>query len=94
MVLAMSSAGLLAIFLAYFKYGFKLVIYSIIGAGVSVLSSSAYISNPVYAIVFGLASAIAQALFMFINSKLKERFGALDPHAFVFVGQGFLGIFF
>ncbi len=67
----MSSAGLLAVFLGYVSYGFKLVIYSIIGAGVSVLSSSAYISNPVYAIVFGLSSAIAQFLFMFINSRLK-----------------------
>lgn len=70
-VLAMSSAALLSIFLGYLHYGFKLVIYSTVGAGVAVLSSSAYISNPVYAVVFGLSSAIAQILFMFINSKIK-----------------------
>lgn len=71
MVLAMSSAGLLSIFLGYFYDGFKLVIYSVIGAGVSVLSSSAYISNPVYGIVFGLVSALAQYSFLYVNSRIK-----------------------
>jgi len=93
-VLAMSSAGLLGIFLGNFRFGFKTVIYSLIGAGVAVLSSSAYISNPVYGIVFGLWSGIFQFLFLFVNSKLKARFGPYDPHAYVFIGQGFLGIFF
>ena len=62
MVLAMSSAAVLSIFVGYFRFGFKLVIYSIIGAGVAVLSSTAYISNPVYAIVFGLTSALPGSL--------------------------------
>jgi len=67
----MSSAGLLSIFLGYVRYGFKMVTYSVIGAGVATLSSSAYISNPVYAIVFGLSSAIAQIVFLSVNTRLK-----------------------
>lgn len=90
----MSSAGLLAIFLGYAKYGFKAVVYSVLGAGVAILSSSAYISNPVYAIVFGLTSAICQFFFLYVNSRLKVLIGPMDPHAYVFVGQGFLGVFF
>lgn len=70
-VLAMSSAGLLAIFIGSQKYGFRMVSYSILGAGVATLSSTAYISNPVYAIVFGLSSAIAQLVFMGTNSILR-----------------------
>ena len=70
------------------------MIYSVLGAGVAVLSSTAYISNPVYAIVFGLASTIFQYLFMVIHEKLSKKFGPLDPHAYFFIGQGFLGIFY
>ncbi len=91
MVLAMSSAAVLSIFVGYFRFGFKLVIYSIIGAGVAVLSSTAYISNPVYAIVFGLTSALAQLGFMVLHDNFKV---VVDPNAFVFIGQGFLGLFF
>jgi hypothetical protein len=94
MVVAMSSAAILGVVLASFQFGFNMVIYSVIGAGVAVLSASAYISNPVYGIVFGLAAAIFQFVFLFINSFLKVRLGPLDPHAYVFIGQGFLGIFF
>ena len=93
-VLAMSSAALLSIFLGASIYGFEMVIYSILGAGVAILSSTAYISNPVYAIVFGLVSTIFQYLFLIINEKLTTKVGPLDPHAFVFTGQGFLGIFY
>lgn len=71
-----------------------MVVYSVLGAGVAVLSSTAYISNPVYAIVFGLVSTIFQCLFMVIHEKLSMKFGPLDPHAYVFIGQGFLGIFY
>jgi hypothetical protein len=71
----MSSAGLLSIFLGYIRYGYWNIIYSIIGAGVSVLSSTAYISNPVYGIVFGLASAIAQYIFLLIHEKMAEKYG-------------------
>lgn len=71
-----------------------MVLYSVIGAGVAILSASAYISNPVYGIVFGLSSSLFQFLFLFVNTKLKKRIGPLDPHAYVFVGQGFLGIFY
>lgn len=85
---------MLGVFLGYVNFGFKAVVYSVIGAGVSILSASAYISNPVYGIVFGLASAILQFFFLFVNSKLKVKIGPLDPHAYIFVGQGFLGIFF
>lgn len=87
----MSSAALLSIFISGFKYGFRLVINSVIGAGVAILSSSAYISNPVYGIVFGLSSAIAQFIFHLIYNKLSIK---TDPNLFVFVGQGILGIFF
>lgn len=71
-----------------------MVIYSILGAGVAILSSTAYISNPVYAILFGLVSTLFQYLFLKINEKLTKKVGPLDPHAFVFIGQGFLGIFY
>lgn len=90
----MSSAALVGIFLGYTKFGFKSVVYSVLGAGVAILSASAYISNPVYAIVFGIASGLFQFMFIAINSKLKARVGPIDPHAYVFVGQGFLGIFY
>lgn len=93
-VLAMSSAAVLSIFLASFKFGFRLVTLSILGAGVSTLSSTAYISNPVYAIVFGLGSAIAQYIFCSIHDKFQEQIGIMDHNAYVFIGQGFLGIFF
>lgn len=89
----MSSAGLLGIIFGAFRFGFKMFIYSLIGGGVAVLSASAYISNPVYAILFGLAAGLFQFFFLFVHSKLKVRFGPLDPHAYVFIGQGFLGIF-
>jgi hypothetical protein len=91
LVLAMSSAAVLSIFIGYFRYGFKLVIFSVVGAGVSVLSSTAYMSNPVYAIVFGLTSALVQLGFMALHDHFKV---VVDPNAFVFVGQGFLGLFF
>jgi hypothetical protein len=90
----MSSSGLLGILLGYFKFGFKMVIYSILGAGVAVLSSTSYISNPVYAIVFGLVSCISQFLFLTLNDKITAKCGPYDPHSFVFVGQGFIGIFY
>ncbi len=93
-VLAMSSAGLLSIFVGASVYGFEIVIYSILGAGVAILSSSAYISNPIYSIVFGLVSTAFQYLFLIINEKLTTKVGPLDPHAFVFIGHGFLGIFY
>jgi hypothetical protein len=93
-VLAMSSSGLLGIVLGYYNFGFKMVIYSILGAGVAVLSSSAYIANPVYAIVFGIISCIVQYLFLFINKKIRAKVGPYDPHDFVFIGHGFLGIFY
>ena len=93
-MLAMSSAALFGVFWGYVRFGFRSVVLSMLGAGVAILSSTAYISNPVYAIVFGLSSAIAQFLFLFINSKLKVRIGPLDPNAYVFIGQGFLGLFF
>ena len=67
----MSSSGLLAIFLGSARYGFRMVTYSVIGAGVATLGSSAYISNPVYAVVFGLSSALAQLVFLAVNTKLK-----------------------
>ena len=67
MVLALSSAALLSIFIGYFRYGFWVVIYSVIGAGVSVLSSTAYISNPVYGILFGVFATIIQFLFLLIH---------------------------
>jgi hypothetical protein len=67
LVLAMSSSGLLGIVLGYFKFGFSMVIYSILGAGVAVLSSTTYISNPVYAVLFGIVSCILQYVFLFIN---------------------------
>lgn len=90
----MSSAGVFGLFLGYFEYGFQSILYSVLGSGVAVLSSSPYISNPVYAIVFGLASALFQFLFLFINSKITVSNGPLDPHSFTFIGQGFLAIFF
>lgn len=93
-VLAMSSAALFGVFSGYALFGFKSVVYSTLGAGVAILSASAYISNPVYAIVFGLASGLLQCLFIAVNSKLKVRVCPIDPHAYVFVGQGFLGIFY
>lgn len=87
----MSSAAVLSIFIGYFRYGFKLVIYSIIGSGIAVLSSTAYISNPVYAVVFGLTSALAQLGFLALHEKFEI---VVDPNAFVFIGQGFLGLFY
>lgn len=87
----MSSAAVLSTVLGYLQYGFRLVVYSVIGAGVAVLSSSAYMSNPVYGVVFGLAAAIAQIVFVAVWDRFEIK---VDPHAFVFVGQGFLGIFF
>lgn len=93
-MLAMSSAGVMGIFLGAFAYGFRMVVYGIVGAGVAMLSASAYVSNPVYGIVFGIGSALLQFFFLFVNTKLKKRVGPLDPHAYIFVGQGFLGIFY
>lgn len=90
----MSAAALLSIFFASFKFGFRLVTLSILGAGVSTLSSTAYISNPVYAIVFGLSSAIAQFIFCAIHNQFQDKIGIMDHNAYVFIGQGFLGIFF
>lgn len=90
-VLAMSSAALLSIFISGIKYGFHLIINSTIGAGIAILSSTAYISNPVYGIVFGLSSALFQLLFHAVYLKLEMR---TDPNLFVFIGQGFLGIMF
>lgn len=90
----MSSAGVLSLFLGASHFGFQSFIYSVLGAGVAILSSSAYISNPVYGIVFGLASALFQELFLHINRKISQYHGPIDPHSFVFIGQGFLGIFY
>lgn len=93
-VLSMSASGLFGVIAGYFRFGFKMVIYSMIGGGVSMLSASAYISNPVYAILFGLIAGFFQFFFLLINTKLKSIFGPFDPHAYIFIGQGFLGIFF
>lgn len=90
----MSAAGLLGAFLGYFNFGFDMFRYSIIGAGAAILSSSAYISNPVYAVVFGLFSAICQYFFLLLNRRIKHSYGPIDPHAFALVGQGFLGLFY
>lgn len=91
--LATAAAGLLSIFVGSFKFGFKLVTNTIIGAGVAILSASAYISNPVYAVVFGIASAVLQIIFSFLAEKWEKNSGPIDPNAFAFVGQGFFGIF-
>lgn len=91
--LATAAAGLLSIFVGSFKFGFKLVTNTIVGAGVAILSASAYISNPVYAVVFGIASAVLQIIFSFLAEKWEKNSGPIDPNAFAFVGQGFFGIF-
>ena len=93
-VLAMSSAGLMGLYMGYKEFGVNSLIYSVLGAGVAILSSSPYISNPVYAIAFGLASTHFQFLFLFLSRYITNSFGPLDPHAFAFIGQGFLGIFY
>ncbi len=90
----MSSAALVGIFLGSFRFGFRMVTLSMLGAGISTLSSSAYISNPVYAIVFGIGSSLFQYIFCIVHDKFKDKIGYIDHNAYVFVGQGFLGIFF
>lgn len=87
----MSAAAILSVVLGYLQYGFRLVLWSVVGSGIGILSSSAYISNPVYGIVFGLASGIAQFAFCAIHDRFDIK---VDPNAFVFIGQGLLGLFF
>lgn len=91
--LATAAAGLFAIFVGSVKFGFRLVTNTIIGSGVAILTASAYISNPVYAVVFGLASAAFQIIFNVLAHKWEKISGPIDPNAFAFVGQGFFGIF-
>jgi hypothetical protein len=46
-----------------------------------------------YGFFFRIKSTAFQYLFLIINEKLTTKVGPLDPHAFVFIGHGFLGIF-
>ena len=92
-VYAMASSGLVSYAMSMiFAGGMDFVILGTLSGGVAVLSSSVYITNPVYAIVIGIFSSIVTYFLVKMNNFINDKFGVLDSlGAFIFLIHGFLG---
>lgn len=93
--LSLAASTMFGAGIAFTDFGFRGFIQCSLAGGVACLSSSAYISNPVYAITFGFAAAIAQSLMLWIFLRLRQTYGPIDAgNSFLFLVQGIFGLTF
>ena len=95
--LSIAASTLIGAALAFKFFGFRGFTQCSLAGGIACLSASPYISNPIYAIAFGVAAAVLQALLKSIlkGVHFRQKFGPLDGgYSFVFFFQGIVGLCF
>ena len=94
-VLSISSATISGILISFGGYGFKAVITCSLAGGIIILSSAAYIANPVLAILIGILAAFFQYIMLYVDNKfIIPKFGHINSYGYVFLVQSILGEFF
>lgn len=78
------------------RIGVRDLIYGSIAGAISSAAASAYITNPVYGILFGFISAALQVIIMnTVEKNFARNKGILNTYSFtLFGGQGLLGCVF
>jgi hypothetical protein len=91
-VYAMAAAGLTSLAISFWTLGQNMLILGTLSGGVAVLSSSVFITNPVYALLIGNFSALSTYFFIRLDGFISRKFGVLDSFgSYIFLAQGFLG---